>query len=586
MDEKEITQPSPAADAAMLAEASGFDGEGGGGADDGASYTVDTAIECVGLGRYQFLVLAMAGLCYTADAMEMLLISFVKPPMQCLWGISDVAAAMVTTSVGVGMLFGSVTWGLLADSYGRRSAFLLSVLLTFFFGLVSALSPSYGVMVLTRGIVGFGIGGVPIAFSLIMEFLPRKARGTWGVGIALFWSIGAVFEALLAMLLMPTVGFRGLIGASTAPLGLLLLLTPWIPESPRWLVSQGRLDAATTVLARAATVNRTGLPPGQLVAEADAPTPRRGTRQIAQLLRPGLRGLTLALWIVWFASAFVYYGAVLIQSELLAAENLGRRCGYAQAECKVHENNGTCSAQTICSWQPQATAPQCIPAGQLVVKQMANATKSTSAQVSAACKGQLRRADYIAALWATSGELPGTLLTLAIVDVIGRRATIGYLYMISAATFAALIPCPGRVAETGSFFVMRAVTNGVFQAVYLYTNEVYSSDVRATGMGVASAMARIGLILTPMVSQWLANVAIGAAISIYVGVCLASVLAVRLTPIETKGRPLLNTTDELVAVLGQKDPSDENYTPFKNDPNSHPFFRFFRWSARVDGRGS
>ena len=89
------------------------------GADDGETYSVDEAIEAVGFGRYQVGVLLMAGLCWTADAMEMLLLSYIKEPMKCEWGISDLEAASVASAVGFGMLAGSTFWGVVADSFGR-----------------------------------------------------------------------------------------------------------------------------------------------------------------------------------------------------------------------------------------------------------------------------------------------------------------------------------------------------------------------------------------------------------------------------------------------------------------------------------
>ena len=198
-----------------------------------AEYTIDEAIEAIGFGRYQLAVLLMSGLCWTADAMEMLLLSYIKLPLQCEWKISDAQAAIITAGVGAGMLFGSVTWGVVSDGYGRRVGFLAVAAFTFSFGVVSALSTNYTMMVASRTLVGFGIGGVPVAFSLMMEWLPVAQRGTWGMGVVLFWSGGAIFEALIAMEIMPTLGWRWLVAISSAPLGMLLLLWPALPESPR-----------------------------------------------------------------------------------------------------------------------------------------------------------------------------------------------------------------------------------------------------------------------------------------------------------------------------------------------------------------
>ena len=125
------------------------------------TYTIDEGIEAVGFGKFQVGVLVMGGLCWMADAMEMMLLAFIKAPLQCEFGISDGEAALITTAVGMGMFFGSTVWGLVADTYGRRFGFLATAGFTFVFGIVSALATNFPMMLLARGLCGFGIGCPP-----------------------------------------------------------------------------------------------------------------------------------------------------------------------------------------------------------------------------------------------------------------------------------------------------------------------------------------------------------------------------------------------------------------------------------------
>ncbi len=566
-----------------------------------AIYTVEEGVEALGMGRFQYLVLAMAGLCWTADAMEMLLISFIKAPVQCAFNLTDFEAALVTTSVGVGMLIGCLVWGMIADARGRRFAFILASAMTLLFGVLSAVAPSYWSLMLARGLVGFGIGGVPIAFSLIMEFLPAKSRGIWGMGLAAFWSMGAIFEACVAMLVMPTLGWRYLIAISSLPLFVLLILSPiLVPESPRWLASRGRLDEATTILHRAARINGSQLPPGRLVNEEltpneeepeplpnAAPSSRKRFPHLRALVKPGVRKISAQLWLMWFVSAFVYYGAVFLQPDMLAAENLGKHCSYARTLCNGQATSPTCSNVKICKWD--AGNGKCYPSGILRQRLSANHTGAavSAALPNPACAAGLTKSDYVSALWATAGELPGTISTLVLVDVVGRRPLLGYLFGICAFSFFVLLPCPGRWVETCAFFVARAASNGFFQAVYLFTNEIYPSSVRATGMGTSSAVARLGLISTPFVAQFLDNVNFALAIGIYAVSCMLAVITAGLTPIETTRRPLLATTEELVTLLRDKTPhpDDDQFYPFSSDPNVHSVVRALRWPAKIDGRG-
>ena len=63
---------------------------------------------------------------------------------------------------------------------------------------MSAFSPSFGFLLFARGLVGFGLGGVPVAYSMFMEFLPSSGRGVWLTVIEVFWTLGSVAEAGLA----------------------------------------------------------------------------------------------------------------------------------------------------------------------------------------------------------------------------------------------------------------------------------------------------------------------------------------------------------------------------------------------------
>ena len=70
-----------------------------------------------------------------------------------------------------------------------------------------------------RTIVGLGIGGVHVPFALFMEFVPSRDRGFWLSVVQGFWTIGALFEAGLAWVVMPWKGWRALLAISATPLG-------------------------------------------------------------------------------------------------------------------------------------------------------------------------------------------------------------------------------------------------------------------------------------------------------------------------------------------------------------------------------
>lgn len=589
------------------------------------AYTVDSAIDTIGLGLFQYFVLLLAGLCWTAESMELLLLSFIKQPLQCEWGISDSQVAVITTFVGLGMLAGSTAWGVFADRYGRRFSFIASVSFTSGMGLVSALSPNYTMLLFARGLVGFGIGGVPVSFSLLMEFLPSAQRGSWGMSLALFWALGAVFEAVVAMFVLPSLGWRWLIAVSTFPLFLVLFLSFWLAESPRWLASRGHLESADNTLIRIARVNNSDMPPGCLtldnsdennpgqsiqqeidaaftstdalvsdprnhhstfdddyiVPEQAETTPSNGRQPngdsaLSSLFRRGARMLAFKVALIWFSCSFVYYGLIMLQPEIISAENEGRRCNYAVRECAALTQSATCTEQPICSWSSDKT---CIPTGLTHGR-----AQSADSKQNDACARQLTTDDFVSTLWASVGEMPGVIVAFIVVDVIGRRPLLGYMFGTLCVAFVLLMYCLTRVGETALFFVSRGASSGSFQAMYLFTNEVYPSTIRATAMGLSSSVARVGLLLTPFIAQYLINLDQKVALGVYFLAAIIAVLAIIALPIETTGRALFTSMEDLVQSLREARLRRNDVGPsFANDPEVHPLIRFFRWSAPLDG---
>ena len=84
------------------------------------TFTVEDAIKEVGFGRYQLWLLAYAGMSWTAEAMEMMLLSFVGPAVQSEWGLSGRQESLIASVVFGGMMIGAYSWGVLSDSKGRR----------------------------------------------------------------------------------------------------------------------------------------------------------------------------------------------------------------------------------------------------------------------------------------------------------------------------------------------------------------------------------------------------------------------------------------------------------------------------------
>ncbi|KAG5676991.1 hypothetical protein PVAND_006782 [Polypedilum vanderplanki] len=443
------------------------------------TFTVAQAVNALGFGWFQVKLSLFVGLCWMSDSMEMTILSVLGPELHCNWGISRYQQALVTTVVFLGMMLSSTFWGSLSDRYGRKPALTLCGILLFLYGLLSAVAPSLGWLLLLRGLVGFAIGCVPQSVTLYAEFLPTKQRGKCVVLLDCFWALGACFEVVLAMAVVPNMGWRWLLGLSAAPLFVFACLTPWLPESARFHVSSGENDKALATLEAIAKDNRRPMLLGRLVVEGTSTT--RGS--IKALLSSSLRRTTLLLWFIWMSCAFCYYGLVLMSTEI-----------FGNGHKTLVPGVDDCHA--------------------------------------------LATTDYMDLLWTTLAEFPGIFATIYIIERCGRKRTMAFQFLLYAGCVLLITITNERVLLTLILFLGRAVIAGLFQAAYVYTPEVYPTNLRSVGVGGCSSLARLGAMCTPYVAQVLFQVSVGQAVAVYSAFALCASIACIFLPYETRGNDL------------------------------------------------
>ena len=123
-----------------------------------AAAPLDHAVEKIGIGRFQYPLIAAAGLTWSGDAMELSVMAYVLPVLRDEWGISQPAADAFASILFAGMLAGALAWGLFSDAYGRRVGWQATTALTAVAGMLSAAAPegSVGLFLALRLCVGVG----------------------------------------------------------------------------------------------------------------------------------------------------------------------------------------------------------------------------------------------------------------------------------------------------------------------------------------------------------------------------------------------------------------------------------------------
>jgi len=276
-------------------------------------------LDRIPLNSFHWRLLVTSGLGWMFDAMDVLLIGFLVAPITKEFALAPAQVGLVASAGFVGMFLGAAISGRLADRYGRRLVFQVTLVVFSVGAVLSAVAPTFETLLAARVVAGLGLGGeLPVVATLVSEFSPRAQRGRMIVLLESFWAYGTILAGLVALFVLPQFGWRGAFVVAALPALYVAYLRSALPESPRYLAERGRGAEADAVVRR---VERAG--GGALLTLGPAVAPARsGRTSIAELWTPAYVRRTAMLWILWFGIVFTYYGIFLYVPSLLAARGL------------------------------------------------------------------------------------------------------------------------------------------------------------------------------------------------------------------------------------------------------------------------
>ncbi len=174
--------------------------------------------------------------------------------------MTDTQAGIIVGAVLAGGLIGTLITGPLADRFGRRM--MIAAASIIFIGGVMCilLAHSFVTMLCARLLLGVGVGVVAVAVPLyVTEMVPKESRGLYVTFFQLFLTFGIVLAYLIDLHFTATGNWRAMFGVVLVPAIILLIGVINLPESPRWLIAQGKLAKARYVLGRTRSKSRAEL---------------------------------------------------------------------------------------------------------------------------------------------------------------------------------------------------------------------------------------------------------------------------------------------------------------------------------------
>ncbi|HDR7792727.1 TPA: MFS transporter [Bacillus luti] len=224
-------------------------------------------------------LLGIAGLGWLFDAMDVGMLSFVIVALQKDWGLTSQEMGWIGSINSIGMAVGALLFGILSDKIGRKSVFIITLLLFSIGSGLTALTTTLSMFLVLRFLIGMGLGGeLPVASTLVSESVEAHERGKIVVLLESFWAGGWLIAALISYFVIPKYGWEVAMVLSAVPAIYALYLRWNLPDSPRFEKVEKRPSVIENI---------------KLVWSGE------------------YRKATIMLWILWFCVVFSYYGMFL-----------------------------------------------------------------------------------------------------------------------------------------------------------------------------------------------------------------------------------------------------------------------------------
>ena len=436
-------------------------------------------LETASLSRFHYGLLTICALAYALTGMGVMLISILLTPIKNEWGLSLITTGLLASAGYVGMFFGAIGCGFLADLVGRKKTLLFTIVISSIFTGLCAVAWDVPSMAVLRFLAGIGLGGaLPLPGVYISEYTPAKYRGRF-LGITeTSWVYGVLLGLFSGWLLVGLFGWRVIFLLGLGSLALVPLIGWLIPESIRYLEDKGKVGAAVEILR---TRGLASIPASDKNLRVRVSERNEGRLLVKDALKELWSSLywkrTAVLWILWVALVYTYHGIFIWLPSIYV------KLGFAEI-----------------------------------------------------------RAIWFT-LVVTLFQIPGYYSATFLLDRFGRKPVlIGYLALAGVGSyllgFAGDTTSILIWSCAISFFNL-----GAWAGLYTYTPELYPTWMRGSGSGIAASLGRFAGIFAPTVTPFLwMRVGLWLPFIVFALAHGVAALAVALLGIETKGKILEEIT--------------------------------------------
>ena len=432
-------------------------------------------LERAKLQRFHYSLLAIAFSAYMLTAMNVLLISGVLKRMMIELNLGMQEASFLISIGFFGMLIGAISFGKLSDIIGRKISLVITITIHAVFTAACGTTHDYTLLLIYRFLAGIGLGGaLPIPGVYISEYTPAEKRGLFVGLVETAWVWGTILSLIIPLCFLQEIDWEGVFLWGLLALVLVPLILILVPESIRYLEKRGRIEDAIKILKKFNLIS----------SEEELKGMGMERKEVSwrELFSGEYLVRTLLLMSLWFILVYTYYGIFIWLPKILA---------------------------------DRYTLLQALTWSIIII----------------------------------IAQIPGYYSAAYLLDRLGRKKVLG-IYLISAAIGSIIVGISdyfeagviklfgyeiGALLFSG-FLIVSFFNLGAWSGLYTYTPELYPTEHRGTGAGIAAATGRVAGILAPIITGYL--LIGGSLLPAYITFFLLHLLGgllVLVIGIETKG---------------------------------------------------
>lgn len=285
--------------------------------------SMHVSIEDLPLSRFHKLLTLRSGGGAFVDGYVLSIVGVVLLQMSGALGLNDFWEGLIAASALMGIFFGGFIGGWLTNILGRRIMYFVGPILFVVASLGQYWAETATSLFLWRLVIGIAVGiEYPVATAVLVEFMPRNFRGKQLAALSFLWFVGAACAYIMGELVLRSGvsdAWRVVLASGAVFGALLFLVRLGTPESPRWLISKGRLEEADKVIKKSY---------GDGFSLKNLPEQANGTKlPLRALLHSGYGKRMFFVIVFWSCAIIPSFAVYSFAPKVLAALNLSGDLG-------------------------------------------------------------------------------------------------------------------------------------------------------------------------------------------------------------------------------------------------------------------